>query len=96
VVTITPETKKPGGPATATMSVDGKEVGKTRIDEQIPQRCGTETIDIGMDCVSPVCNDYEDLGLFPFNGTIEAVTLDLPDVKQPTGMERLELATKMD
>jgi arylsulfatase len=30
------------------VSVDSKEVGKTRIDEQVPQRCGTECIDIGM------------------------------------------------
>jgi arylsulfatase len=95
-VTIVPETKKPGGPANVTMSVDGKEAGKARLEEQVPQRCGTECMDVGMDCVSPVCNDYEHLGLFPFTGTIESVTLDLPDVPQPTGMERLELATKMD
>jgi hypothetical protein len=96
VVSIAPETKKPGGPATATMSVDGKKVGTVRIKEQVPQRCGTECMDVGMDCVSPVCNDYEDRGLFPFTGTIESVTLDLPDVPQPTGMERLKLATRMD
>lgn len=93
---VVPKTKKPGGPATVTMSVDGREVGATRIEEQIPMRCGTECMDVGMDCVSPVCNDYEDRGLFPFNGTIESVTFDLPAVIQPTGMERLKMATRMD
>jgi len=78
------------------LSIDGKEVAKTRIKEQIPQRCGTETMDIGMDCVSPVCNDYEKKGLFPFTGTIERVTIKFPAAKQPTGMDRLKLATKMD
>src|SRR5262245_6924756 len=96
ITTITPETKKPGGPAKVTLSVDGKEVGAVRLDEQIPQRCGTECMDVGMDCVSPVCADYEDRGLFPFTGTIESVTLDLPAVPPPTGMQRLEMATKLD
>lgn len=44
----------------------------------------------------PVCEDYRDRRLFPFNGRSESVTLDLPAVTQPTGHERLELATKMD
>jgi arylsulfatase A-like enzyme len=95
-VTITPETQQPGGPASVTLSVDGNQVGELHLPEQIPQRCGTECIDVGMDCVSPVCDDYAQRGLFPFTGTIEHVTLDLPAVPQPTGMDRLELATKMD
>jgi hypothetical protein len=37
-----------------------------------------------------------DDGLFPFTGTIESVALECGDVKEPTGMERLEMATKMD
>ena len=67
-----------------------------RAHEQIPMRCGTETMDVGMDCVSPVCDDYADLGLFPFTGRIESVTLTLGEGHQPTGLEQLELATKMD
>ena len=95
-INFKPDSPKPGCPATAIMGIDGKEIAKVNIDEQIPQRCGTETMDVGMDCVSPVCNDYEKKGLFPFSGTIESVTFDFADTKQPTGMERLELATKMD
>jgi hypothetical protein len=59
-------------------------------------RCGTETMDVGMDCVSAVCDEYGDRTPFPFTGTIASVNLDLPAVPQPTGMKRLELATKMD
>jgi arylsulfatase len=95
-VKLTPESEKAGAPANATLSVDGKEVGTVHIEEQIPQRCGAECMDVGMDCLSPVCADYEDRGLFPFTGKIESVTLDLPAVPQTSGMERLELATKMD
>ena len=63
----------------------------------VPQRCGTETMDIGMDCVSPVCNDYEEKGLFPFTGSIAHVTFHFQAAaKQPTGHERLSLSVKMD
>jgi arylsulfatase len=93
---FTPKSPKPGSPAEVSLSVDGKEVGKVRIKEQIPQRCGTECMDVGMDCVSPVCADYEHKGLFPFNGTIESVTFRFGKHASPTGMDRLKLATRMD
>lgn len=95
-IEFTPDSPKPGCPATAKLLVDDAQVAEVRIEEQIPQRCGTETMDVGMDCVSPVCNDYESKGLFPFTGTIESVTFEFGDSPQPTGMERLELFTKMD
>ena len=93
---FSPESAKPGVPAQVTLSVDGQQVAQGRIDEQVPQRCGTETMDVGMDCVSPVCDDYADKGLFPFTGKIEAVTFAFGDHKPPTGMERLQMATRMD
>src|SRR5262249_59502053 len=95
-VAFTPEAPKPGSPATVAVAVDGKRVAEGRVEEQIPQRCGTETMDVGMDCVSPVCSDYEKKGLFPFNGTIESVTFVFGKHIPPTGMERLKLATQMD
>jgi arylsulfatase len=95
-VAFTPDSPKPGSPAAVSLSIDGKAVAKGRVDEQVPMRCGTETMDVGMDCVSPVCPDYEKKGLFPFTGTIESVTFEFGDVKEPTGMERLEMATRMD
>jgi hypothetical protein len=91
-----PESPKPGAPANVTLSIDGKKVAQGRVDEQVPQRCGTETMDVGMDCVSPVCDEYADRGLFPFTGKIEAVTFAFGAHKQASGMERLKLATRMD
>lgn len=95
-VAFTPESSKPGCPADATLSINGRQVAKVRIDEQIPQRCGTETMDVGMDCVSPVCADYESKGLFPFTGQIESVTFRFGTHTPPSGMDRLKLATQMD
>jgi arylsulfatase len=53
-------------------------------------------MDVGMDCVSPVCSDYEKKGLFAFTGTIESVAFEFGDHKPASGMELLEMATKMD
>jgi hypothetical protein len=86
---FTPESPKPGSPAKVTLSIDGKTVAEGCIDEQVPQRCGTETMDVGMDCVSPVCEDYAKKGLFPFTHSIESVTFAFGEHKPPTGMERL-------
>lgn len=93
---FTPQSPKPGCPAEVTLAVDGTRVGTLHIDEQVPQRCGTETMDVGMDCVSPVCPDYEARGLFPFTGTIESVTFTFGANLAPSGMDRLKLATRMD
>jgi Sulfatase len=93
---FTPEAAKPGSPAKVALSIDGKRVAEGRIDEQVPMRCGTETMDVGMDCVSPVCDDYVKKGLFPFTGSIESVTFAFGAHQQPTGMDRLKLATRMD
>ncbi|MBN8424753.1 arylsulfatase [Microbacterium esteraromaticum] len=95
-VTITPQTPRPGEPADVTMTIDGAPAGDLHLPEQIPMRCGTETMDVGMDCVSPVCADYDDRGLFPFTGRIHEVTFDFPNMRPVTGHERLKLATQMD
>jgi len=95
-VAFTPQSPKPGSPADVVLSIDGKKVTEVHIEEQIPMRCGTECMDVGMDCVSPVCADYEDKGLFPFTGTIDSVTFKFGEHTPPGGMERLKLATQMD
>jgi len=95
-VVFAPDSPKPGSPASVTVLVDGEQVAQGRVDEQVPQRCGTETMDVGMDCVSPVCADYQEKGLFPFTGTIESVTFEFGPHQAPTGMDRLRLATRMD
>ncbi|WP_157683675.1 hypothetical protein [Microlunatus soli] len=86
----------PGCPATATVFVDGDQVAQTRVERQIPLRSGTECFDVGIDSRSPVCDDYEDRGLFELTGTIESVTFAFGDFDQPSGMDRLRLATQMD
>jgi arylsulfatase len=91
-----PDSSKPGGPAKVILLVDGKAVAEGRIDEQVPQRCGTETMDVGMDCVSPVCPDYESKGSFPFTGKIGHVRFQLGEAPRLSGLERLELATRLD
>lgn len=96
VLDFVPDAPTPGCPATVTVYVDDAQVAQARVERQIPQRCGTECFDVGQDSRSPVCDDYGDRGVFPFTGTIESVTFAFGDFKQPTGMERLELATKMD
>jgi arylsulfatase len=96
VLDFEPDAATPGCPATAKLLVDDEQVAATRVARQVPQRCGTECFDVGQDSRSPVCDDYADRGLFPFTGTIESVTFDFGDFDEPSGMERLELATKLD
>lgn len=91
-----PDQPIPGCPATVTLYVDGQQVGQARVERQIPLRAGTECFDVGQDSRSPVCPDYEARGVFEFTGTIGSVTFDFADFGEPTGMERLELATRMD
>jgi arylsulfatase len=95
-VEFRPDSPQPGCPATVTVSVDGEQAAQTRVERQVPQRCGTETFDVGMDCVSPVCDDYADKAPFPFTGSFDSVTFEFGDYPEPTGMERLELSTRMD
>lgn len=96
VVDFAPDSAQLGCPATVSVTVDGAQVAQARIARQVPGRCGTECFDVGMDTVSPVCDDYAHRGLFPFTGTIESVTFSFGDFAEPTGMQRLEMATKMD
>ena len=83
-VAFTPDSPKPGHrPPSASQSTE-KRLRRAASTSKSPMRCGTETMDVGMDCVSPVCHDYEKKGLFPFTGTIESVTFEFGDVKEPT------------
>ena len=61
-------------PATVTLSVNGKEVAKGRIDRSVPGvHTASETFDIGKDLGSPVALDYMSRAPFVFNGKIEKV-----------------------
>jgi arylsulfatase len=95
-VDFAPDAPIPGCPATATVSVDGQQVADVRVERQIPLRCGTECFDVGQDSRSPVCEDYADRGLFEFTGAIGSVRFRFGDAAEPSGMDRLEMATKLD
>ena len=60
------------GPATVTFTVDGREIGRGRIERSVPGTfTASETFDIGMDLGSPVALDYHDRAPFKFDGKID-------------------------
>ncbi|WP_435007569.1 arylsulfatase [Tundrisphaera lichenicola] len=65
-----------GKGATATLSVDGREVAKGRVERTIPLRVTLdEGIDVGMDTGTPVNLSYD--VPFRFQGELDHVTVDL-------------------
>ena len=65
-----------GKGGTSTLSIDGKEVAKGRIEKTIPIRIALdETLDVGEDCGTPVNLSYD--VPFKFTGKIEKVTIEL-------------------
>ena len=60
----------------ARLLVNDTEVGQARIDATVPLGFSAdEGIDVGRDTGTPAADTYD--GTFPFNGTIEAVTIEL-------------------
>lgn len=57
--------------------LDGKEVGRKRIERTVPARFGIDTFGVGCDTGSPVSNDYKPPNAF--SGTIRAVNIYLGD-----------------
>lgn len=65
-----------GGPGTITMLVDGKRVGKGKIEKTIPIRISLdETFDVGEDTGTPVSEAYETPG--HFEGELVKLQIDL-------------------
>jgi len=63
-------------PATVTLKVNGKEVGRGRVDRSVPGVfTASETFDVGKDLGSPVALDYYDKAPFKFNGKINMITI---------------------
>lgn len=66
-----------GKGGTATLSVDGKEVARGRIEKTVPIRMTIdEGLDVGEDVGTPVTLDYD--VPFRFEGDLKQVTVDLP------------------
>lgn len=74
-VEFTPVDANAGSAADVRMLVNDKEVAKGRVSATVPFRYGVEPFDIGMDTVSAVSDEYSPP--FPFQGGINAVTIDV-------------------
>ncbi|MEA2011100.1 MAG: arylsulfatase, partial [Actinomycetota bacterium] len=73
-VEVKMDEKAKQSPATITLTVDGNEVGKGRVDRSVPAIfTAGETFDVGMDLGSPVALDYYGRTPFEFTGTIDKV-----------------------
>jgi arylsulfatase len=59
----------------ASIAINGKVVGRTRIEHTVPGRFGIDTFGVGSDTGSPVTDAYKPP--FPFNGKIERVDIEL-------------------
>lgn len=67
-----------GKGGTGTLSVDGKEVAKGKIERTIPVRFSLdETFDIGLDTGTPVIEDYVEKMPFKFTGNLKKVVVEL-------------------
>ena len=69
-------------PATVTLTVNGKQVGRGRIERSVPSvHTASETFDVGSDLGSPVSLDYYDRAPFKFNGKIEKINISYIETK---------------
>ena len=66
-----------GKGGTATLSVNGKQVGEGRIEKTIPARFGMDTFDIGMDLNAAVARGGIYKTPYKFTGKINSVTVEL-------------------
>jgi arylsulfatase A-like enzyme len=74
------DTQERLAPATLTLTVNGKEVAKTRIERSVPSlHTFGETFDVGIDHGAPVAMDYLDRAPFKFNGKIEKIHIKYID-----------------
>ena len=71
------EGETPGGPASVNLFVNGTKVGSGKLPKQVAYRFGVESLDVGMDTLSPVSRTYAKKLPFAFNGEIESVKIDL-------------------
>jgi arylsulfatase len=68
----------PGKSGTAALMVDGKEVGKAKLERTVPAAfSASETFDVGVDLGSTVSLDYFERRPFEFGGQIGKVSVEL-------------------
>jgi len=72
------DSPKPMAPATVIVTVDGKEVARTRVERTVPAAfTASESFDVGVDLGSTVSPAYDERRPFAFSGKISAVKVDL-------------------
>ena len=73
-IEVSTSIQKPGAPADVVLTVDGEDVGRTRVERTVPAAfTASETFDVGVDLGSPVSLDYFDRRPFRFDGEISSV-----------------------
>jgi hypothetical protein len=72
---FTPVEPGPGKPATVKLYVNGKDTGEGRVERAVPFRYSVEPVDIGMDNVSAVSEEYKPP--FACKRRIEQVKIEL-------------------
>ena len=90
------ESAAPGGPATVSLLIGGKPVGRGTVDKQVRGRFGIESLDVGVDTLTAVDKAYNDKQPYWFTGTINTVRLDFGESVELTAEERFEMFLKMD
>jgi len=90
------ETEIPGGPASVTLFINGQAVSTGKIEKRVCGRLSVETLDVGVDALTPVNKAYEHQRPFWFTGSIEKVRLDFGDGTDPSTEEKIDLKLAMD
>jgi arylsulfatase len=84
--------QRQGNQGTITLIIDGQACGSIQVPFVI-RMIGSTGMDIGLDRLSPVSDEYKDLAPFAFTGTIHRVDIDLPKYRPPGEAEE-EAATR--
>jgi arylsulfatase len=90
------ESEVPGGPATVSLLIGNEPVGRGRIDKQVRGRFSLESLDIGVDALTPVDKAYADKQPYWFTGTINTVHFDFGASVELTPEEKFEQMLAMD
>jgi hypothetical protein len=90
------ESAMPGGLASVTLFINRQAVGTGKIEKQVRGRFSVETLDVGVDALTPVNKAYEHQRPFWFTGSIEKVRLDFGDGTDPSTEEKIDLKLAMD
>jgi arylsulfatase len=91
------ETKISCGPASVKLFINGEKVGEGKIEKQVTGRFSLESLDVGMDTLSPVSKAYKNQMPFAFTGKIDYVRFDFDgDGVELTPQQQHDLKKAMD